>query len=590
MSSFSAAFLEQLRAKIRLSDLIGTRVKLVKRGREYQGLCPFHHEKTPSFTVNDEKEFYHCFGCGAHGDAVTFLTETQNYSFREAVEELAQRAGVEIPKILITQAKGQSYSTLYDVIEKATIWFQNQLKTSHEAQSYLKRRGLEQESIDVFRLGYAPSQPTALKSYLLQNDISEELMVKAGLVILGEGDKRSYDRFRGRLIFPIKDTKGRVVAFGGRSLDGTMPKYLNSPESPLFTKGSVLYNFDSARQYKNSAVILVEGYMDVIALHQVGYKSALAPLGTALTEEQILLSWRLSSEPILCFDGDEAGMRAALRAVERALPLLKPGHSLQFVFLPKGEDPDSLVKGGKENLLKECLSSASPFVDVLWLSLTLNQSFSTPEKRALLQQQMEEKLAQIKSSLVRSEYRYALKDRFYQTFLKRNTKTLSTHSPKSFSNIHRKSLGESFNLLSYQIIFAILLNHPHLLDEVVEEVAQLDIQDPELINLRNHILTFVVACSEGREDINEIKRYLNTKGCTDVLNKILSSETYLHASFAKETANFKEAREGFYEIYQRFQHKIIKEKDLSQIQNALQEELTTSTWEKLKELQKLFRN
>ncbi len=373
--AFPPSFLDEIRSRVSLVSVIGRGVRLTKKGREHSGLCPFHNEKTPSFTVNEDKGFYHCFGCGAHGDVITFEMQTHRLSFPEAVERLAAEAGLEVPvQAPEERERAKQAASLYDVMEKACAFFERELRgpAGHVGFDYLRRRGLDEETISRFRLGFSPDGRTALKAALKQAGFSEAMAVEAGLLIapeaLGREGAESYDRFRGRVMFPITDRRGRIIAFGGRILGDGQPKYLNSPDTPLFHKGAVLYGLAQAREPAAQAgtVIVCEGYMDVIALARAGFAHAVAPLGTALTEGQIELLWRMAAEPIICLDGDAAGQRAAAKAAERALPLLKPGLSLRFATVPAPEDPDSLIQTQGSAAMQQILDRAQPLSDVLW--------------------------------------------------------------------------------------------------------------------------------------------------------------------------------------------------------------------------------
>ncbi|HEY2110443.1 MAG TPA: DNA primase, partial [Dongiaceae bacterium] len=362
--SFTPQFLDELRQRLSLVSVISRKVRLVRRGRESTGLCPFHNEKSPSFTVSDEKGFFHCFGCGAHGDVIGFLMRSEGLSFPESVERLAREAGLALPVSSPEERqRAERQSTLVTAMETAAAWYQEQLAGSagRGALDYLRRRGLAEGTIARFRLGYAPEGRTALRDALTRAGVSVELAQEAGLVGKGE-DGALFDRMRGRVIFPIADRRGRVIAFGGRILGEGQPKYLNSPETPLFHKGRTLYGLGQALRPAKDAgeVVVAEGYMDVIALSEAGFPQAVAPLGTALTEEQIAELWRLVPEPTLCFDGDAAGERAAARAADRALPLLKPGQSLRFAMLPEGEDPDTLILAEGSAAMRALLDRALP--------------------------------------------------------------------------------------------------------------------------------------------------------------------------------------------------------------------------------------
>ena len=368
--ALTPAWLDELRARTSLSTLIGKTVKVQKAGREYKACCPFHNEKTPSFTINDEKGFYHCFGCGAHGDAIRWMTDQRGLPFMDAIKELAAGAGMDVPAPDPRAAKkAEQARGLHDVMEAAQRFFVDQLDgiEGNEAREYLKRRGITPPTRAAFGFGYAPDSRGRLKSAL--KEFGEPLLVEAGLLIDpdgmepdgGKGKKRdSYDRFRGRLMIPIRDIRGRVIAFGGRILGAGEPKYLNSPDTPLFDKGRTLYNIDRASpaSRQSDRVIVVEGYMDVIALAQAGFGDAVAPLGTALTEHQIERLWKLSDVPLLCFDGDAPGQKAAIRAAMRALPLLRPGFSLAFATLPPGQDRKSTRLNSSHTDISRMPSSA----------------------------------------------------------------------------------------------------------------------------------------------------------------------------------------------------------------------------------------
>lgn len=419
---FPPQFLDELRTRTSLAQVIGRKVKLVKKGREHMGLCPFHSEKTPSFTVSEEKGFYHCFGCGAHGDAIAFLTESEGIAFPEAVERLAGEAGMEIPQLSPQEEEAYAKrSSLYDVMEVAVGWFENKLASpqAEEARNYLTRRGLTGETIGHFRLGFAPRSRSLFKEAMLAKKIAEDQLVESGMLVKAEDKDRTYDRFRNRIIFPITDARGRTVAFGGRAMGSdTKAKYLNSPETPLFHKGDMLYNLAGARKaaFEKSEVIVAEGYMDVIALHQAGFTHAVAPLGTALTEAQIALLWRMAPEPVLCFDGDKAGVRAAGRALERALPLLKPGHSLRFALLPDGEDPDSLIQREGAAAFARVLGGALSLSDMLWRLVSQGVDISTPERRAGLEKKAFDAVGPIRDEKVRGFYMRDFRDRLFQIF------------------------------------------------------------------------------------------------------------------------------------------------------------------------------
>ncbi|MEW9853937.1 DNA primase [Novosphingobium rhizovicinum] len=410
-------WLDQLRSRVTLSALIGRTTRLQKAGREFKACCPFHNEKSPSFTVNDEKGFYHCFGCGAHGDAIRWMTDHQGLAFMDAVKELAAEAGMDVPAPDPRAARAaEKRDTLHDVMAAAQAWFASNLTAPEgaEARAYLATRGFDAHTIERFGFGYAPEGRQALSGALSR--FPSAMLIDAGLRIAVD-DKEPYDRFRGRLMLPIEDARGRVIAFGGRILaqeKTDAPKYLNSPDTPLFDKGRTLYNLHRAAPACRSSgrMIVVEGYMDVIALAAAGIGECVAPLGTALTEHQIELLWRHAETPILCFDGDTAGQRAAMRALTRALPLLKPAHSLRIVRLPEGLDPDDLLRSKGRAALESLLDQAKPLIDVLWEAEQAATALTTPEAKAGLKARLLAHVETIGHPDVANLYRRDLLDRY----------------------------------------------------------------------------------------------------------------------------------------------------------------------------------
>src|SRR5438270_1002748 len=416
--SLSTAFLDELRARTALSAVIAPSVKLIRAGREWKACCPFHNEKTPSFTVNDDKGFYHCFGCGAHGDAIRFLTDQRGMPFMDAVKELAAKAGMDVPAPdPRAQEQAERTASLTDVMAEVAKWYSEQLNglAGADARDYLKRRGIDAATAQRFGLGLAPDNRTALKRAL--GKLGEDKLVETGMLIQpDEGEKESYDRFRGRLMIPIRDPRGRVIGFGGRILGQGEPKYLNSPDTPLFDKGRTLYNIDRAGPASRTAkrLIVVEGYMDVIALDRAGISEVVAPNGTALTEGQLERLWRLDPSPILCFDGDSAGRKASVRAATRALPLLRPDRTLRFVELPAGQDPDDIVRTGGRDAFEALLAAPEPLDARLWRHELETAPLTTPEASAALKQRLIDHAAAIGHSDLSRIYREDWLNRFYE--------------------------------------------------------------------------------------------------------------------------------------------------------------------------------
>jgi len=417
---FSEDFLREIKARVRLSDVIGRSVKLKKQGREFAGLSPFNKEKSASFFVNDQKGFYHCFSSGKHGDAIDFMMEVERLSFPEAVQRLAEAAGVPLPEESAAApdpAKKSRFEAMLAALEDATRYFEAELRRQKGAdgRAYLAKRQLPEAAWSQFRLGWAPNSRHGLRDHLAQAGHARDIMVEAGLLIAPEDGGEPYDRFRGRIMFPICDPRGRLVAFGGRTLDpNERAKYLNSPETPLFEKGRLLYRFPEARKAagadKNARIVIAEGYMDVIALERAGIP-AVAPLGTALTEEQMALLWRVCPEPVLCFDGDAAGQRAAFRSIDRALPKVAPGRTLRFAALPDKLDPDDLIRDRGAEAMLEVLDLAAPMAEMLWRRELEREALDTPERRAGLRARLRAAVKEIADADVRNAYIHDIKTR-----------------------------------------------------------------------------------------------------------------------------------------------------------------------------------
>ncbi|MBR2273714.1 MAG: DNA primase [Alphaproteobacteria bacterium] len=429
-------FIDELRARISIADVVGAKVKLVKKGREYQGLCPFHNEKTPSFTVNETKGFYHCFGCGAHGDIIKFEMEANGLPFMDALQKLAHQAGLTMPQFSAKdKSDAENKKSLYDIMEQACLFFEKELRMpdGHEGFNYFtQKRGLSKEIIQKFRLGYAPNN-NALMAHLKKLGINEADLKELGLIAIPEDKTRHpHDFFRNRVMIPITNKQGKIIAFGGRVMEKIEPKYLNSPDTPIFNKRRNLYNLDKAREiaYKEKRLIICEGYMDVIALDRFGFGYAVAPLGTALTEEQIIEAWKVCCEPILCLDGDTPGIKAAMRAVDRVLPILKAGYSLKFLFLPDNQDPDEYLQAHGANSFAALMAKTKPLIDILWQKYTENEDSSTPEKKALIEQTLLAEVNKIADTTVRNYYAHEIKNRIYlaykQTPWQRKTETSSS--------------------------------------------------------------------------------------------------------------------------------------------------------------------
>lgn len=551
--AFPPRFLDDIRDRVALADVVGRRVKLVRRGREHLGLCPFHNEKTPSFTVNEDKGFYHCFGCGAHGDVIGFVMNAEKLGFREAVEQLAGTAGLPLPRETPEErAREQKRAGLAEAVNAAATWFAARLESPDGAAAlaYLKGRGLDDAAIRRFRLGVAPDARAALKTALVGQGFEEALLIEAGLLIWPDDGRSSYDRFRGRVMFPITDRRGRTIAFGGRILGGEGPKYLNSPETPIFHKGRTLYNLErAAGAVRDGAELIVaEGYMDVIAMDRAGFHGAVAPLGTALTEHQLAALWRIAAEPILCFDGDEAGGRAAARAAERALPLLQPGRSLRFAMLPPGNDPDDLLASGGPAALRRVLDQAEPMSELVWQIEYALRPLDTPERKADLQRRLERRVAQIADRTVQAHYRAAFRDRLWRAFRRppqagrRPFEATTRHRP-----IGPRALADASTMRRrrQQVVLATVLQHPELADEFSDALARVEFDpdlDKVLQGLQKHL------ASSPDLDAETLKRHLSQDGHAAVLAVLSADDVRVHAPFARRESSAAEARFGLDEV------------------------------------------
>lgn len=476
---FSPSFLDQIRERVPISDVIGKRVTWDKRKTQvakgdYWACCPFHGEKTPSFHCENQKGRYHCFGCGVSGDHFRFMVELEGLSFPEAVERLADEAGIALPIAdpkMIEREKARA--SLYDVMAMAAQYFQDQLQTAAgaHARSYLRDRGLSQQVQQTFGLGYAPSSRNALKQYLASKDIAKDQIEACGLVVFGEEIAVSYDRFRDRIMFPIEDSRGRVIAFGGRALSADVPaKYLNSPETDLFHKGHILYNQARARKAVADAksVIVAEGYMDVIALHAAGIENAVAPLGTALTEAQLDMLWKMTPEPVLCFDGDAAGLRAAYRSIDLALPKLVSGRTLRFCLLPEGQDPDDVVKTGGKKAFDALLDEAAPLHEFIVSRRLSEMDIDRPEQKAAFEKLLYSDANSIGDEIVRKYYRSHIRLRLMGLF----SGKVSFVSNEVAAEISKK-LEESRIV---RIILGFFVEYPMLIADNIEKIAGLDLR------------------------------------------------------------------------------------------------------------------
>jgi DNA primase len=573
---FTPQFLDELRARLPVSEVVGKRVKLRKAGREWKGLSPFNKEKTPSFFVNDQKTMWFDFSSGKNGNIFDFIMLTEGVTFPEAVERLAAQAGVPLPVMTREAAEHEERrKTLHDIVELAAKFFEATLASRNGARGrgYLLDRGLHSATQLKFRIGYAPGEQYALKEHLGSAKVSVEDMVEAGLLVAGEDIPVPYDRFRDRVMFPISDWRGRVIAFGGRALDKDVSaKYLNSPETPLFHKGATLYNIASARKaaHEGSRLIAVEGYIDVIAMVTAGFEATVAPLGTALTADQLALMWRLADEPILCFDGDDAGRRAAYRAIDVALPLLKPGKSLKFASLPDGQDPDDLARSGGREAIEDVLGAARPLAQMLWTRESEAGPSDTPERRAALEARIGEVTGAIADEAVRRYYKqdfsarlrqmfapqtFASKDfaarrrnfngkgfegrpprggdanRFAAPSLSRDEAYVAASSQLAASPLHR---GHRAAIpLREALILQAAMNHPWLLHDHLEELAEAEFRHADTQKLKSALIDVLAHhfaedfTSDSEGERTALAAELTRRGFANLLSRIARTITTL---------------------------------------------------------------
>jgi DNA primase len=547
-------FLDEIRNRLTLSDIIGRRTSVKRAGREFKACCPFHHEKTPSFTINDDKQFFHCFGCGAHGDVIGFVMRHDNLSFIDAVEMLSAEAGLQMPKPDPEMVKkAEKAKSLHTLMDAATTWFETQLNKqgNEKILAYLTDRGLKKETIAAFRVGFAPESGQEIRKFLSLQGYTDAQMIEAGVLKKSDKSKEPYAFFRDRIIFPVSDRRGRVVAFGGRILPDHMrapdrgdfkpPKYINSSDTPLFDKGRMLYGESRARQAatEDLPVIVTEGYMDVIAAHQSGFRGAVAPMGTALTEDQILSLWSMiparEKVPVLCFDGDEAGRRAASRACERLLPLLKPGQSARFAFMPDGEDPDTLLRAKGAPAFQNVIDGALPLFDFIWASHTAGRTFATPESQAGVVKDLQDNVLRIADRDVQRHYQQLVRERVSETFFRRRGGRGQNRPQEvpSALKIRRPAFGPEG--IQARIILAAIINHPHIYPGIEEFLGVYDIQNKGLNQMRQ---AMVGALEEDSSlDCAALRNHLNHNGFSQEMDDILSESVYVHAAFTRPGAD-----------------------------------------------------
>ncbi len=617
---FPPAFLDEIRDRVPISSLIGTRVSWDRRKTnasrgDWWACCPFHGEKSPSFHCEDKKGRYHCFGCQVSGDHFKFLTELDGVSFPEAVERVAEMAGVPMPARDVQEEKReQQRASLTDVMEMATAYFQARLQAAEgaKARAYLRDRGLTPATQQAFRLGFALDSKNGLKAHLAEKGVSKEQMEACGLVRHGDDIPVSYDWFRDRIMFPIPDSRGRIIAFGGRAMaPDALAKYMNSPDTELFHKGNVLFNFARARKalQKGGAVILVEGYMDVIALAQAGFDTAVAPLGTAMTENQLELLWRMSPEPVLCFDGDQAGLKAAWRAADLALPSIQAGRSVRFALLPEGQDPDDLVRTGGPEAFRAVLSEARPLADLLWMRETAAGNFETPERRAELEKTLRELTSRIRDESVRFHYQQEMRERVQTFFGSQRSGARRGKDQRGQGGQWSRGGGVAAGRLAVSeslarsamvkraggvmplretVIVVSLVNHPALIDAYFEEVEGLDLAHPDLRKLQAAMLDALAhAVPHEREALIAA---LGEAGLAEIWARAVEHVKNSYQWPALEGAALDDARDAFAQALHLHRSARSLHRELKAAEVALATDPTDENYRHLIEVQAQFRD
>ncbi|AWC23074.1 DNA primase [Aminobacter sp. MSH1] len=622
---FSDGFLSEIRDRVPISAVVGLRVTWDRKKTnaprgDFWACCPFHGEKSPSFHCEDRKGRYHCFGCGVSGDHFRFLTDLDGMTFPEAVERIAEMAGVPMPaRDAHEERREKERASLTDVMELATKFFEDRLQSADgaRARAYLRDRGLTPLTQQTFRLGFAPDSRNALKEFLASKGIEKVQMEACGLTVF-EDVPVSYDRFRDRIMFPIPDSRGRIIAFGGRAMSAEVSaKYLNSPETELFHKGNVLYNFARARKalQKGGAVIAVEGYMDVIALAQAGFDNAVAPLGTALTENQLELLWRMSGEPVLCFDGDKAGLKAAYRAADMVLPLVAPGHTARFALLPEGKDPDDLVKAEGPEAFRAVLTAARPLSELVWMRETSGGVFDTPERRAELEKTLRELTGRIKDESVRYHYQQEMRERVLSFFGNQRGRQpgQGERGKGSFGKggergqwnkggagaaAGRFAVSESLARsamvkraggimpLREAALVVALVNHPALIDENFDHVEKLDLSHGELRQLHTVLID---AMAHGEANTREaVVAAIGRVGCAEMWERAVALARRTRQWTALEDAAIEDARDAFAQALHLHRSARTLHKELKQAEAALATDPTDENYRHLVEIQAQF--
>ena len=576
---FGSQLIDEIKTRIKVSDIVSKKVKLAPKGKEFIGLSPFSNEKTPSFTVSDEKGFYHCFSSGEHGSVFDFVMKTENLSFKEAVKKLASYAGIKIEESaykkedVIVQNK---IKNLKDILKISSTWYHHNLKRELKTNKYLqeifKKRNFNETIINNFCLGYATKKNDTIYNYLKSKNFSSKDILDSGLIIISSKNNEKFDRFNNRIIFPIYDYFSNVVGFGGRALSkNQIGKYVNSPSTYVFKKGDLLFGWQQCKNnpIQKNELYIVEGYTDVISMHNAGFKNTVAPLGTAISIKQIIYSWRISKEPTLCMDGDEAGQKASKRIPELIFPYLKPGYSLNFVKLPSGEDPDSLILSDNLKDLSLFFESKSSLVDYVWNNLIYGKNFNTPEKRAELEEEINRLTRLINDFTVKKNYKNFFREKFFQEF-KFSGKRIQNKEKKEY--LLNKNII-NINKITERVLIGAIILYPNLLKNVSDKFKSINFTHEKFNNIKDLIVEFFNK-KKTIENLDIRATLLNSKYRRIIL-EIIDKSILLHAPFLKNKSNIDLILKGWDEYlveYLKKKNTNIMKKEADKLLTKLDEE------------------
>ena len=567
--SFSKNDLQTIKSKIKLSSELEKKTKVIKKGNDFWCCCPFHEEKTPSCKINDDSASYYCFGCGAKGDIFTIYTDLYNFSFPDAVKELAQRVGIRITEENFKVNKDREI--FYEILEVSTHWFQKNLEKHKESQEYLKNRLISENTIKIFKIGYSYNSETTLYNFLKNHNFKDEDIIKSNVVKL-DNNKKIRDFFYKRLIFPISNEQNKIVGFGGRVLGNSNPKYINSPESFFFKKRNILYNLNLAKSSirKKNNLLICEGYMDVISLYENNIRTAVAPLGTALTETQLLLSWKYVDKPTIMFDGDNSGLRAAFKSALMALPFLSPNNFLQFIRLPQGYDPDTYLKSFPVKKLIQILKEPLSIINFIFEQSSNSLNLKNADNKISYDKYLDDVVEKIKDRKIKYFYKNEFKNLFFQK-LKNQNKTLKVKSPLISNSLIDKQI-QSF-LLAF-------INHPKARDRLANilNLSQL------LNNDQLKLISFIQSYKNKDLNIEDNNKLSAQPELYDLITKIMDNSLLDLFPYAKKDHNSDETVEEINESIKNLNRRLLNLKKINKSLNEFDDKASSLTWDELKNI------